>query len=125
MSMSTEKVRKSRLYIIMDLFAFFELKEQDRLDYIITYCGNASLKRAKNSDIKDLSDFLTEKKAKLFSELKASAIKAGVSQKSNKDLMDAWEVDKLLQECYGVTLRDAKASHIRKIIHLFNTGELS
>jgi len=121
----TETIRQSRLRSIIELFDFFEYNDYDRLGYITGYCGGEStLKNAKNSDLKDLLDFLSEKKGNLFKQLKAAAIKAGIVQKDNASLMNTWEIDKLLREQYGVALRDARASHIRKIIHLLQTGEI-
>lgn len=122
---NTEAIRNSRLHQIAELFDFFELSNDERLMYIMEYCSDeCTLSKAKCSELKRLLEFLNGQKYYLFKELKSAAVSAGCVQKDNKSLMDAWEVDRLLTQYWNTTLKAAKYSHIKKLIHLLYTGEI-
>lgn len=123
--MSTQFIRESRLRQILELFNFHELTNDEKLMYIMEYCGDeCTLHKAKCSELKELLDFLNREKHKLFSRLREAAVHAGCVQKHRPSLMDAWQADELLMSHWGVSLKNARASHIKKLTHLLETGEV-
>jgi hypothetical protein len=120
---NTEAIRTSRLNQIVELFKFLELNNDEKLLYIMKYCSDECvLCKARCNELKNLLDFLNNEKRKLFSRLREAAVSAGCVQKSNRSLMDTWQIDELLMSNWGRTLKNAKRSHILKLIHLFETG---
>lgn len=123
--MSTQFIRESRLRQILELFNFHELTNDEKLMYIMEYCGDeCTLHKAKCSQLKCLLDFLNCEKRKIFERLREAAINAGCVQQNNRNLMDAWQANELLMSHWGVNLKNARASHLKKLIHLLETGEV-